>query len=68
MGELIKPIGGFRLEKCPFCGCNEVVYEKYEHAAGDRFRVVCMGCMASIDPGYAQDKATVQTMWNRRSK
>lgn len=68
MSEFIKPVGGFHLEKCPFCGCDEVVYEKYEHAAGDRFRVVCIGCMASIDPGYAQDKATVQTMWNRRSK
>lgn len=68
MSEFIKPVGDFRLEKCPFCGSDEVVYEKYESVVGDRFRVVCMGCMASIDPGYAQDKATVQAMWNRRAK
>lgn len=66
-GEYSKPDGDLRLEKCPFCGSVEVVYEKYLHAAGYRWRVMCMGCMASIDPGYAQQRSTVQRMWNTRA-
>lgn len=59
--------GDLRLEKCPFCGSAEVVYEKYLHPAGYRWRVVCMECMASIDPGHAQQRSTVQRMWNTRA-
>lgn len=66
--EFIKPVGDLQLKKCPFCGCDGVVYEKYEAVAGERFRVVCLGCMAMVDPGYAQDKVTVQAMWNKRAE
>lgn len=57
-----------KLSPCPFCGCREVVYEEYMHAAGVRWRVVCFGCMASVDPGYAQERHVVAQMWNRRVK
>ncbi len=55
------------LNDCPFCGYKEPVYEKYMHGAGPRWRVLCLGCMAMIDPGYAQNRHTVQQMWNRRA-
>lgn len=54
------------LKDCPFCGGSEVVYEKYQHTAGERWKVWCTQCMASIDSGYAQELGTVQRMWNRR--
>ena len=57
----------YTLKPCPFCGCTEVVYMKYDHAAGERWAVACMGCMAEIDPGWAQERHTVQSMWNKRS-
>ena len=62
-----KPIGDLSLESCPFCGSKEVVYERYLHTVGFRWRVVCTGCMAGIDPGYAQDRVTVQKIWNTRA-
>ena len=63
-----KANGDLHLDKCPFCGSSDVVYERYLHTAGYRWRVVCMGCMASIDPGCAQQRNTVQKMWNTRSE
>lgn len=63
-----KPTGDLLLKPCPFCGCDEVVYEEYETAVGNRWRVMCMGCVASIDPGWAQTRGTVQGMWNKRVK
>ena len=59
--------GDLSLDSCPFCGSSDVVYERYLHTAGYRWRVVCMGCMASIDPGHAQQRSTVQRMWNTRA-
>ncbi|NMB69831.1 restriction alleviation protein, Lar family [candidate division WWE3 bacterium] len=55
-----------KLLPCPFCGSHDIVYMKYNHAAGERWAVVCMGCMADIDPGWAQQKHQVQDLWNRR--
>lgn len=52
---------------CPFCGSKEIVIDKYEHRAGERFRIFCTECMAMIDPGYAQNKHTVIEMWNKRT-
>lgn len=65
--EFIKPTGHLALAPCPFCGGKEIVYGKYEHAAGERYMVVCMECMASIDPGWAQTPGAVQDLWNRRA-
>ena len=62
-----KASGDLSLESCPFCGSSEVVYEKYLHTAGYRWRVVCTNCMASIDPGCAQQRSVVQRMWNTRA-
>ena len=59
--------GDLSLDSCPFCGSSDVVYERYLHTAGYRWRVVCMGCMASIDPGCAQQRSTVQQLWNTRA-
>lgn len=55
-----------KLLPCPFCGGDEIVYMKYNHAAGERWAVVCMSCMASVDTGYAQQKHQIQDFWNRR--
>ena len=59
--------GDLSLDSCPFCGSSDVVYERYLHTAGYRWRVVCTSCMASIDPGYAQKRSMVQRMWNTRA-
>lgn len=65
--ELVKPQGEHdSLLPCPFCGGKEILYEKYARAAGVRWRVWCSGCVAGIDPGYAQQAHTVRRMWNRR--
>lgn len=68
MIDLYKPKADsdLKLEKCPFCGSDEVVYMSYNHKSGERWAVVCMGCMAEVDPGWAQQKHQVQVMWNRR--
>lgn len=66
--KLIKPWNeATALLPCPFCGNREIVYEQYEHAAGTRWRCWCTRCMATIDPGYAQDACTVRQMWNKRA-
>ncbi len=52
---------------CPFCGSEEIAYGKYEHAAGERYAILCMNCMAQIDPGWAQSWGAVQELWNRRT-
>lgn len=68
--EFCKPESGsdLALQPCPFCGNDEIVYARYQHAAGERWMALCTGCMASIDPGYAQTKDAVQTLWNRRAQ
>lgn len=60
------PESDLALKPCPFCGCDEVVYVQYEHAAGLRWKVFCPNCTASIDPGWAQSKTVVRDMWGRR--
>ena len=54
------------LKPCPFCGNKEIVYEKYQHEVGARYRVFCTQCMAGIDPGFAQTIYIVRDMWNNR--
>ena len=56
------------VKPCPFCGNKEIVIDKYKCTAGTRFRIFCTGCMAMIDPGYAQQAYTVKEMWNRREE
>lgn len=51
---------------CPFCGGHEIVFERYEHAAGTRWKIWCTGCMAAIDPGWAQQPLVVLNKWNQR--
>lgn len=62
-----EPDGDLSLDHCPFCGSEEVYYVQYKHAAGLRWKVRCHGCMAEIDPGYAQERHTVRDKWNRRA-
>lgn len=66
--EIWKPKEGddLYLLPCPFCGSKEVAYMQYEHVAGERWKVMCCGCTASIDPGYARMRHTVQQKWNKR--
>mgnify|MGYP002708508269 CR=1 FL=1 len=54
------------VKPCPFCGGKEIVIDKYKHNSGQRYRIFCTGCMAMIDPGYAQQEYTVIKMWNKR--
>ena len=54
------------LKPCPFCGNENIIYIKYRCAAGERYKVTCGECVATIDPGYAQQRSIVQKMWNRR--
>lgn len=61
------PESELALKSCPFCGNTHIIYEKYSHLAGERWRVWCRECLAGVDPGYAQRKHTVQKMWNRRT-
>ena len=56
------------VKPCPFCGNKEIVIDKYNCKSGTRFRIFCTGCMAMIDPGYAQQADTVKEMWNRREE
>lgn len=58
----------FALLPCPFCGENSIRYEQYETATGDRWRVCCYACSATLDPGYAQEKIDVAVLWNRRTE
>lgn len=55
------------VKPCPFCGGKEIAIDKYETVVGERYRILCTGCMAMIDPGYAQQKYTVMEMWNKRA-
>ena len=54
------------LEPCPFCGSTNLYYERYSSPAGERWRCWCADCIASIDPGTAQEMGQVREMWNRR--
>lgn len=68
-GELIKASEIERNEKalpCPFCGCSEIIYRKYQHAVGTRWAILCENCIAEIDCGYAQQPSTARELWNKR--
>lgn len=67
--EFVEPTidGDDVLLPCPFCGSTHVIYERYRHDAGERWRCWCTNCIAGIDPGYAQSWGTVRDMWNRRA-
>lgn len=60
------PNSDLSLKPCPFCGSSHVVYEKYLHSVGERWRVWCAECLGGVDPGYAQHRATVREIWNHR--
>ncbi len=61
-----KASGNFALEPCPFCGDKEVVYVEYQLDNETRWKVVCIGCMAMIDPGWCRNKSVLRTKWNMR--
>lgn len=60
------PEADLYLAPCPFCGNDEVVYGRYDTPMGERWLVFCTNCLASIDPGYAQQRHIVHDMWNKR--
>ena len=62
-----EPDSDLALKPCPFCGNEEIMYMQYQHVAGLRWMVMCSKCVASIDPGYAQERHRVAQMWNRRA-
>lgn len=54
---------------CPFCGSPDVYTYKYEHHKGAiRYGIMCMGCVASLDPGWVQSPHAVTEMWNKRAQ
>lgn len=52
------------LKPCRICGNTEIVYERYRHQAGERWRCRCTKCLACIDPGWAQNLLAVRKIWN----
>jgi len=52
---------------CPFCGNTNIYIDGYDHAAGIRWRLVCLKCMATVDPGTIQQKYIAIEAWNRRT-
>ena len=62
--ELLKNI---EVKSCPFCGeTGNIVVEEYKTIVGNRWRIVCFGCMAGIDRGYDQTQYGLIDVWNRR--
>lgn len=55
------------LDPCPFCGHEEIFYVEYMHLVGPRWKAICGGCCATIDPGYARNRDVIRAMWNRRT-
>ena len=64
--EIVKPRSADELKPCPFCGCKEIVYGKYQDEDCEQWMVSCCVCSATIDPGFARSRFRVQEMWNRR--
>ena len=60
------PEGDLHLKPCPFCGKKDPVYWKYETAVGPRWKIFCCGCAAGVDPGWAQQRNPLTSIWNRR--
>lgn len=58
---------GEPLPPCPFCGMQHILFVKYQHAAGPRWKVMCADCLAEIDPGWAQQTYALIPMWKRRA-
>lgn len=58
---------GKTLPPCPFCGGQHILFVKYQHAAGSRWKVMCADCLAEIDPGWAQQPHVLIPMWKRRA-
>lgn len=54
------------VKPCPFCGGKEIFVERYETVVGERYRILCAGCIAMIDPGWVQHPNLVKEMWNKR--
>lgn len=54
------------LKPCPYCGRSNIYIDGYDHAAGKRWRVMCLDCMATVDDGTVQQKYRAIEKWNRR--
>lgn len=66
--KIVKPAEGdphTYLKPCRICGNTEIVYERYGHRSGERWRCWCTKCLACIDPGWAQDRLAVRAIWNQ---
>ena len=55
------------LKPCQFCG-SAAIMTAYKTPAGERYRVVCPSCMASVDTGFAQSGHHAAKAWNRRTE
>jgi hypothetical protein len=65
--EIVRQTENTKLEPCPFCACDEIVYIKYQTAVGERYKVFCCGCTASIDTGWHTTASQVRELWNKRA-
>lgn len=66
--ELEKLPEGWEKKPCPFCPSTEIRAFKYPTAVGDRYGIVCMGCLAVVNSGYWQSAAQALFQgWNQRS-
>ena len=57
-----------KLKPCPFCGSDKAMIDEYKTLVGERYKVVCPGCMATVDPGDAQTDKHAAKAWNRRAE
>lgn len=51
---------------CPFCGGSKIYTYTYGHAAGERVAIMCVECVAMIDPGWVRGRQVIIDMWNKR--
>ncbi len=60
---------GWGAKPCPFCGeKKDIMAFKYRTAAGDRYGIICMGCLANVNSGYWQNPGQALFQgWNERA-
>ena len=67
--EIIKPDrdSQYLLLPCPACYSSNVAYVKYQHPAGERWRVQCFDCGETTDPAEPLPRHDIQLLWNKKT-
>lgn len=56
----------FRLLPCQGCEGSNVAYVKYQHPAGERWRIQCFDCGETLALEEDAPRHHMQLLWNRR--